>query len=270
MSSLSLSLFEGNCNECPLQGKNPFIGKDGLYNLVYAAYRQYSDEVMVKGKLYRRYVEDFLNGHAHSICPCYRGKNEYGKNLGIIKGILQSRQNTVEELWRKGYFGKGDFTVMQRLYDTTDKPLPHEPEAPALRNGTSRLTLECYLNTEQMSLIAQCVNEAHLFSDKVSTDDIEALLHCKEGFHLYAKRLNQIAKLFDRLSFHHLICHNWQSVLSENRLLRSSRTRLPVSRSNLSSALSQLNKRDDATADHIEQIVKEVKAMGQTDRKTII
>lgn len=266
----SLSLFEGNCNECPLQGKNPFLGKDGLFNLVYAAYRQYVDEVVVKGKLYRRYVEDFLNGHAYSICPCYRGKNEYEKNLGIVKGILQSHQDTVEGLWRKGHFGKGDFTVMQRSYDTTEKPLPSESEALALRNDRSRPTLECYLNTEQMSLIAQCVNEAHLFSDIVSTDDIEALLHCKEGFHLYAKRLNQIAKLFDRLSFHNLICHNWQSVLSKNRLLLSFKTGLPVSRSNLSSALSQLKKRDDATANHIEQIVKEVKAMGQTDRNTNI
>ena len=266
----SLSLFEGNCNECPLQGKNPFIGKDGLYNLVYAAYRQYSDEVMVKGKLYRRYVEDFLNGHAHSICPCYRGKNEYEKNLGIVKGILQSCPNIVKDFWRKGHFGKEDFTAMQQVYETTDKPIPYEPETRIFRNDSHHPTLECYLTTEQMSLIAQCVNEAHLFSDEVSTDDIKALLHCKEGFHLYAKRLNQIAKLFDRLSFHHLICHNWQSVLSENRLLRSSRTGLPVSRSNLSSALSQLNKRDDATADHIEQIVKEVKAMGQTDRNTNI
>lgn len=266
----SLSLFEGNCNECLLQGKNPFLGKDGLFNLVYAAYRQYVDEVMVKGKPYRRYVEDFLNEHAHSICPCYRGKNEYGKNLGIVKGILQSCQNTVEDFWRKGHFCKEDFTAMQQVYDTTDKPIPYEPEVPALRNDTRHLTFECYLTTRQMNLIAQCVNEAHLFSDEVSTDDIKALLHCMEGFYLYAKRLNQIAKLFDRLSFHHLICHNWQSVLSENRLLRSSRTGLPVSRSSLSSALSQLNKRDDATADHIEQIVKEVKAMGQTDRNTNI
>lgn len=82
--------FEGNCNECPLQGKNPFIGKDGLYNLVYAAYRQYSDEVMVKGKLYRRYVEDFLNGHAHSICPCYRGKNEYEKISASLKAYSKA------------------------------------------------------------------------------------------------------------------------------------------------------------------------------------
>lgn len=101
--------FEGNCNECLLQGKNPFLGKDGLFNLVYAAYRQYVDEVMVKGKLYRRYVEDFLNGHAHSIAHVTVGRT----NTGKISASSKAYSKAAEIPWR--IFGAKDISVKRTL-----------------------------------------------------------------------------------------------------------------------------------------------------------
>ena len=262
---LSLSLFEGNCNECPLKGKNPFMGKDGLYNLARAAYRQYVDEVVTKGKPYRRFTEDFLNGHTYSICPCFQGRNEHKKNLGIIKGILLNCQNMTEELWRKGRFEQGDFMAMQDFYDATDVPLHNTPQPPAPGDSTVQTTLECYLNIEQMSPIAECANEAHLFYTHVSADDMYSLLHCRTGFHLYANRINLIAKLFDCLSYHRLVCHKWQSVLHAHKLILSRKTGEAINPSSYSSALSKLNKRENLAAEYIGMMVKRVKEMGRTD-----
>ncbi len=262
---LSLSLFEGNCNECPLKGKNPFMGKDGLYNLARAAYRQYVDEVVTKGKPYRRFTEDFLNGHTYSICTCFQGRNEHKKNLGIIKGILRNCQGFTEELWRKGSFEKDDFMAMQDFYDATDVPLHNTPQPPAPGDSAVQTTFECYLNKEQMSPIAECANEAHLFYTHVSADDMYSLLHCRTNFHLYANRINLIAKLFDCLSYHRLVCHKWQSVLHANKLILSCKTGEAISPSSYSSALSKLNKREDQAAEYIGMMVKRVKEMGRTD-----
>lgn len=263
----SLSLFEGNCNGCPLQGKDSFIGKDGLYNLFQAAYKQYVAEVISSGKLYQRYAEDFLNGHTHSVCQCFHGKNEYGKNLGVIRGILLNYKETVEKQWNKGLFDKEHFMAVKHLYDT-DVFLPLDISRPAVRgNYGIQTTFECYLTMEQMDLIAECANEAHLFYGRVTKEDMYALLHCKAGFHLYASRINRIAKLFDCLNYHKLVCRKWQAVLSSNKLILSAKTGKPVSSSSFSSALTKLNKREEPVIEYIGVMVKRVKEMSATDER---
>lgn len=154
------------------------MGKDGLYNLAYAAYQEYRNEVIEKGTLYRRYVEIFLNGHTYSMCPCFRGKNEYRKNLGIIKGILELCATKVREEWNNEYFSKEDFIAIKRLYDTTEKIPSNTYPKTFSSNGIAQITFECYLTIEQMDLIAECANEAHLFYGRVTKEDMYALLHC--------------------------------------------------------------------------------------------
>ena len=152
------------------------MGKDGLYNLAYVAYQEYRNEVIEKGTLYRRYVENFLNGHTYSMCLCFRGKNEHRKNLGIIKGILELCAAKVNEEWNKEYFSKEDFIAIKRLYDTTEKIPSNTYPKTFSSNGIAQITFECYLTIEQMDLIAECANEAHLFYGRVSKEDMYALL----------------------------------------------------------------------------------------------
>jgi len=206
--------------------------------------------------------------HRYSICPCPYGMNIHEMNYGIISDVLENHKNLIDRFWCKDTFMMEDFIEMRHLHDTAHYS-PTEAQPPTGHTYSDAATFECFLTDGQMGLIAQCANEAHLFCNEVSTDSIKRLLRCEKGFFLYANRLNRIAKLFDLLSFHHLICGKWQHVLSANELIRSSKTGLPVKRGNLASALSQLNKRDDdAVTGYIEQTVKEVKAMGKTDRNT--
>lgn len=243
------------------------MGKDGLYNLAYAAYQEYRNEVIEKGTLYRRYVENFLNGHTYSMCPCFRGKNEYRKNLGIIKGILELCATKVREEWNNEYFSKEDFIAIKRLYDTTEKIPSNTYPKTFSSNGIAQITFECYLTIEQMDLIAECANEAHLFYGRVTKEDMYALLHCKAGFQLYANRINRIAKLFDCLNYHKLVCRKWQAVLSSNKLILSAKTGKPVSSSSFSSALTKLNKREEPVIEYIGVMVKRVKEMSATDER---
>jgi hypothetical protein len=250
-----------------LQGKNPFLGDNGLYALFKDAYKQYKAETSCGRKLYERFKADFINSHRHPLCPCPYGMNSHEKNYGIIKDILERRKDLVEKYWNKGSFDRDDFLEMKREFDTTVYP-PTNTEITRNIPQPRFAAFECGLSDMQMSLIAECANEAHLFCTHVDKEDMKALLHCHPGFSLYANKLNHVAKLFDRLSFYRLICHKWQSVISENKLLFSAKTGQPINSSNLSSALSQLNKRNSAIADYIDQMVKKVKDMKTTEEKT--
>lgn len=201
------------------------------------------------------------------MCPCFRGKNEYRKNLGIIKGILELYAAKVSEEWNKEYFSKEDFIAIKRLYDTTEKIPSNIYPKTFSSNGIAQITFECYLTMEQMVLIAECANEAHLFYGRVTKEDMYALLHCKAGFHLYASRINRIAKLFDFLNYHKLVCRKWQAVLSSNKLILSAKTGKPVSSSSFSSALAKLNKREEPVIEYIGVMVKRVKEMSATDER---
>ena len=201
------------------------------------------------------------------MCPCFRGKNEHRKNLGIIKGILELYAAKVSEEWNKEYFSKEDFIAIKRLYDTTEKIPSNTYPKTFSSNGIAQITFECYLTMEQMDLITECANEAHLFYGRVTKEDMYALLHCKAGFHLYASRINRIAKLFDCLNYHKLVCRKWQAVLSSNKLILSAKTGKPVSSSSFSSALAKLNKREEPVIEYIGVMVKRVKEMSATDER---
>lgn len=75
----------------------------------------------------------------------------------------------------------------------------------------------------------------------------------------------RVAVLFDELADARLIKRDWQKVVAVNRLILSSATDAPLSRSALSSALAEAKTENSATTVAIRKGVRQVASMTEND-----
>lgn len=121
-----------------------------------------------------------------------------------------------------------------------------------------------YPNPKQMSLIARYADRALLFCCDDIEKDISAFFTDKRPLH--ANSLANVTLLFDVLSELRLVDSCWQTIIANNGLLYSPRTKSPVSRASLSSSLSQRKRRPMPNT--LAELAKELKASQQTDGNT--
>ena len=109
---------------------------------------------------------DFLNSHHHTDRRDAAGLNEHRKNLGILKEILFTRKDLLERFSEVNMPDDDLMKDLLHLYYTTEAPPPGQ-EACATMSSTAKqnhsLSLGCCLDNNQLSLIADCANEARVF-----------------------------------------------------------------------------------------------------------
>lgn len=224
-----------------------------------SAFKSYQQEVVGSGKLYDRYVTDFLNSHTYTDCMDASGMNNHLTNLGIMTDLLRTRKDLVVRFFGRQKFSQEDFIDMQRLLDTTDAPGPI-PIDNLLPNGgnDNPYTFECMFTPNQMSLIVHCANEAHLFSAPVTESDMQSLFGCKAGTPLRSANNRRVAIFFDSLCEQNLICKQWQQVIATHRLVLSSANGEPLKCGNLSSALNEAKASAKSIYDTIRKMAKDI------------
>ncbi|RGN45205.1 hypothetical protein DWW69_14970 [Bacteroides sp. AF16-49] len=198
----------------------------------------YLQDVIVDGKRYDRYLDDFINRHRYIDCNHAVCRNCHEMNIHIVKGLLTECANLVKSLFIADSFSFEECMEIKRMYDISeslsitgkcciDEPISNHP-----------LSFGCNFTREQMAGIVSCANTYHLFCIPVRIEDMEALFACKEGFYLRVNTVRYVAILFDALLENTFIQSHWQSVLNRGRFLRSKDDTRFVSASSLSSALS--------------------------------
>ena len=115
-----------------------------------------------------------------------------------------------------------------------------------------------------MVRIADCANTNHLFCVSVATEDIRALLECRNGYRVTVVNIRSFAILFDALLEHGMIDWNWKAVMANGEHLLSKKTGKPISATTLSSALSEIKKRPTPASKRIVDEIREI-AMMQED-----
>ena len=65
------------------------------------AHELYQSEVIGYGKLYERYVTDFLNSHTYTDRVDAAGMNEHKKNFHIMEELLTVREDLVQKYFTK-------------------------------------------------------------------------------------------------------------------------------------------------------------------------
>lgn len=236
-----------------------------------SAYTSYQKEVVGNGKLYHRYVNDFLNSHTYADCFDATGMNIHQMNLGIMNTLLRSRRDLVELYFNEKSFTREHFVVMQRMLDTTKVP-GTDPVGHHYSEDADEIpyTFECMFTPTQMSLITRCANETHLFSHPVTEQEMESLFSCNPERPLKSANNRRVAIFFDSLCERNLICKQWQLVIATHGLVLSSANSEPLKCGNISTALNEAKASAKSIYDTIRKMAKEIAENSKKDTNNVI
>ena len=97
-------------DHCPKQEIE--LSKDELWTLYRAAYEQYKSEILNDGKLYDRYVNDFVSYHLPVFSSEELIVRNHFKHVFSLYELLTTRKDLVTKYFTKSSFEKGDFETM--------------------------------------------------------------------------------------------------------------------------------------------------------------
>lgn len=220
----------------------------------------YQSEVATGRKLYKLFALDFLNSHHHTDRRDAAGLNEHRKNLGILKGILFARKDL---LVRFSELGMPDDALLQdllHLYYTTEAP-PGQEVAATVSSAAKQnrsLSLSCCLDDDQLSLIADCANEARVFVEVLDASILRSLLEGKLTVPLTSRNNRMLAYLFDQLCRHGLILPRWQNLLEQAGSILSPKGNKPLKHEQFSNALTHARSTPNSMQKKIRDCIQQV------------
>ena len=225
------------------------------------AHELYQSEVIGYGKLYNRYVSDFLNSHMYTDRVDAAGMNEHRKNFHIMEELLIIRKDLVQRYFTKEKLCDLDYSIMHHEFNT----IPPSPDSKVSIVSdllpvafTSKPDFQCYFNSAKISLITHIANEAHLFFPDVSEAEVKALFACYLEHPLKSACNRRVAFFFDALCEHKLITTRWQHVIDKNGLILSSAKNVLLNNSKLSTALNEAKQHGGCAYRTIELHVQEI------------
>ncbi|WP_163209935.1 hypothetical protein [Bacteroides sp. 519] len=237
--------------------------RDGLWMFYKTAHELYQSEVVGDGKLYNRYVSDFLNSHTYTDRVDAAGMNEHKKNFHIMEELLTVRQDLVQRYFAKKNLCYSDYLVMHHEFNTTQQS-PNSEKSTALGSflaiSASNPDFQCCFNSVQISLITNIANQVHLFSSDVLEAEVKALFACCLEHPLKSACNRRIAFFFDALCKYKLISTRWQHIIDKNGLILSSAKNILLNSSKLSTALNEAKQNDGCVYRTIELRVQEISA----------
>ena len=129
---------------------------NGLFALLASAREAYLRNVVDSGKLYRRFVDDFINSHRYIDCDNVVCRNCHEMIIHIVRGILHDYQDCVREKFATESFSLDDCMELKRMYDTSEINSPaFAYDADPMATAAS-LSFECNFSKEQMAGIVSC------------------------------------------------------------------------------------------------------------------
>ncbi len=236
---------------------------DELWMLYKIAYELYQSEVIGDGKLYHRYVSDFLNSHTYTDRVDAAGMNDHKKNFHIMEELLTIRKDIVQRYFIKENLHYSDLLVMHREFNTTPQ-LPNPEKSIALGSSPARSAsnpdFQCCFNSVQISFITNIANQVHLFSPDVSEAEVKALFACCLKHPMKSACNRRVAFFFDALCEYKLISTRWQHVIDKNGLILSSANDVLLNSNKLASALNEARQNDGCIYRTIRLRVQEISA----------
>ena len=227
----------------------------------------YKVEVVAGGKLYKLFAIDFLNSHHHTDRRDAAGLNEHRKNLGILKGILFTRKDLLVQFSEVGTPDDATLKDLLHLYYTTEAPPGQEAGAavsiPSKQNHS--LSLGCCLDNDQLSLIADCANEARVFVEVLDASILRSLLDGKLLVPLRSRNNRMLAYLFDQLCRHGLILPRWQNLLEQAGSILGPKGNKPLRHEQFSNALTHARNTPNSMQKKIRECIQKVQEQLSND-----
>ena len=227
----------------------------------------YKSEVVTGGKLYKLFAEDFLNSHHHTDRRDAAGLNEHRKNLGILKGILFTRKDLLMRFSEVDTPDDATLKDLLHLYYTTEAPPGQEAGAAVSSTAVQNhsLSLGCCLDDDQLSLIADCANEARVFVEVLDASILRSLLDGKLLVPLRSRNNRMLAYLFDQLCRHGLILPRWQNLLEQAGSILGPKGNKPLRHEQFSNALTHAKNTPNSMQKKIRECIQKVQEQLSND-----
>lgn len=117
--------------------------RNELFALLASARKTYLRDVIDSGKLYHRFVDDFINSHRYIDCDNVVCRNCHEMIIHVVRGILYDYQDYVRQIFSAGAFSLDDCMELKRMYDTSEINSPaFAYDADPMATATS-LSFEC-------------------------------------------------------------------------------------------------------------------------------
>ena len=230
----------------------------------------YQSEVLTGKKLYQLFALDFLNSHHHTDRLDAAGLNEHRKNLGILRGILFTRKDLLVRFSEMDSPDDALLKDLLHLYYTTEAP-PLGQEADVTSSTSKQnhsLSLGCSLDDDQLSLIADCANEARVFVEVIDAPMLRSLLEGKLTVPLTSRNNRMLAYLFDQLCRHGLILPRWQNLLEQAGSIRGPKGNKPLRHDQFSNALTHARNSPNSMQKKIRDCVQQVQEQPSNEGTT--
>lgn len=244
----------------PKKGK---ASQDELWELYETAYAEFQNQFVTGRKTYQRYVTDFISFNLPLDCSDIDSWKQHSMNINRMFDLLTNRRDLVQKYFSQDSLTRQDIQAMNREFDTTEVVVEKSNDYGAM--AAFQPTSLSYFNDHQLSLIADMVNEAHLFVEDVTKEDMESFFSCSLDRPLQVTNNGLAALFLDCLRSEHLISHDWQKIVADYQLLCSSKTMKVLKRTDISTSLSEYRKRHPQTQKAFANLVKKLKDMKEKE-----
>lgn len=117
----------------------------------------------------------------------------------------------------------------------------------------------CKLNNNEISILADCVNEAHIFTTEITPQILEDFFYCRLAGALKSANNRLLAYFMMKLSVHNYITYEWQSVIANNNLVLAPMKEKYLNASDLSTANDNIKFVTPKKSEIIDNYVKQLK-----------
>ena len=193
-----------------------------------------------------------------SLSPDERKKYGNSEQLSLSFEQLKN-DNTIYDEQIPYFSGILSSIYLTKYIAYLQSQLPQEQPAQVLSALETKSTFEAGFTLPQIKLLTQCVNEARIFTESITTETFENILSCTLARPLKSRNNRLLVYFFSALDDRSLINRNWQAVIDKNRLFLSSGKNNPLTQTDLSSAKTELKDSSPKGSEIIDKYLKELK-----------
>jgi hypothetical protein len=117
----------------------------------------------------------------------------------------------------------------------------------------------CKLKDGEIRILADCVNEAHIFTTEITPQILEDFFYCRLSGALKSTNNRLLAYFMMKLSVHGYITYEWQSVIANNRLVLAPMKEKYLNNSDLSTANDNIKYISPKKSEIIDNYIKQLK-----------
>ena len=170
--------------------------------------------------------------------------------------VLSKYLNHLQEQESEYYI---DTVAIQAQEQTLPKEKEESTENKPVKIVGKSNPFKSVLTQKEISLLTDCINEAHVFTTTINARILTDFFNCKLDGVLKVNNTRLFAYLMMQLGCYNYIVYEWQSVIANNKLILGKIKGEPLTRTDLSSATDQAKNIYPKGYEIIDKYIKQLK-----------